>query len=84
MTQPIDTGGPPAYTRASVVAYLEAAEVERRRLRRAIGDARARTASARSRIERLDALGLGTGTETGTETADGVLSYGATSNGDRP
>ena len=60
MTQPNDSGAPAAYTRGSVMAYLKVAEAERQRLRQAILEARARTASARRRIERLDALGLGT------------------------
>lgn len=60
MTRLDDTEGAPAYTRSSVMAYLRAAESERQRLEQSIADARARTAAVRSRISRLDALGLGT------------------------
>ncbi len=65
MTEPVDTQSAPAYTRGSVVNYLRAAEAERQQLERAIAEARARTASVRGRIERLDALGLGTAPSAG-------------------
>ncbi len=68
MTEPVDIQSAPAYTRGSVVAYLKAAEAERQQLQRAIAEARARTASIRGRIERLDALGLGTAPRGGGAT----------------
>jgi hypothetical protein len=59
MTEPTHTEEAPAYTRESVMAYLRAAEAERTRLRSAIDEARARASSARSRVQRLDALVVG-------------------------
>jgi hypothetical protein len=59
MTEPTTTDEASAYTRESVMAYLRAAEAERSRLRSAIDEARARAASARSRVQRLDALVVG-------------------------
>jgi hypothetical protein len=44
------------YTRASVDVYLRAADAERRRIERAIADARARTDLAEHRAEWLDEL----------------------------
>jgi hypothetical protein len=58
MTASPDPQVAPTYTRASVMAYLAAAEAERQRLRLAIADARSRTASARRRVDRLASLTL--------------------------
>jgi hypothetical protein len=45
-----------AYSRDSVMAYLQAAERERARIRQAIVEAQARTARARGRVGRLGVL----------------------------
>ncbi len=56
MTNPDGNEAAPAYTRASVMAYLKAAEEERQRIRLAIAQARYRKDLAMSRVDRLGSL----------------------------
>ncbi|MGD0311508.1 MAG: hypothetical protein ABSC90_03510 [Acidimicrobiales bacterium] len=53
MTTSTGNEAAPAYTRASVLAYLKAAEEERQRIRLAIAEARARKERAMGRVDRL-------------------------------
>jgi hypothetical protein len=56
MTTSTGNEAAPAYTRASVLAYLKAAEEERQRIRLAIAEARHRKELAMGRVDRIGAL----------------------------
>jgi hypothetical protein len=58
MSKPSDQKWTSAYTRASVEAYLDAADAECVRIETAIAAARARTERARVGGQQLDALGV--------------------------
>ena len=57
MPQPSDPKWTNAFTRASVEAYLDAADAECVRIETAIAAARARTERAQAREQQLDAVG---------------------------
>jgi hypothetical protein len=59
MMNPSDPQAAPAYTTASVMAYLRAAEAECQRIRKAIAEARHRAEVAQHKAERLRSLDSG-------------------------
>lgn len=76
MTTPNEDEAAPAYTRASVLAYLKAAEEERQRIRLAIAEARYRKEVAMSRVDRIGSLGSDYSLWNGTKGDSLVLTDG--------
>ena len=72
MSKPSDPKWTNAFTRASVEAYLDAADAECVRLQAAIAAARARTERALARQQQLDASGVDPAWNGEVVAADGV------------